>query len=256
MKRIVKEWVFRRWYKFVSKTDKNADVIFMNFGYWYDDNQISLSEDNEKNRVSIQLYHKLVSFVDIAGLEICEIGCGRGGGLEYIHKTFAPLKTTGLDLNKQAIDFCEIFYKLEGMSFIQGDAQSLPFRDESFDVIINIESSHRYPAFDSFLKETYRSLKPGGHLLITDFRSSPQINDTKEEITIAGYKILHEEIITQNVIMALEADDKRRRHLVKSLVPILLQKAALNFAGVVGSNTYKNFVEDKYTYFLYVLKRD
>lgn len=256
MKRLIKEWGFRKWYWYVSRTDKNADVIFMNYGYWFDDEQIPIGDEDEKNRVSIQLYHKLVSFIELEGLDICEIGSGRGGGLSYIHKNFNPNKTIGLDLNKRAIDFCNNFYKMDGLSFVQGDAQNLPFDNEMFDVVINTESSHRYPKFTSFLNETYRCLKPGGHLLLTDFRFDHEVEATQNDITNSDFKTIHQEIITQNVVNALKADDNRRRELVKKLVPKILHKTALNFAGAVGSDTFNKFSENKYVYFLYVLKKN
>ena len=48
---------------------------------------------------------------------------------------------------------------------MQGDAQDLPFPDESFDAVINVEASHIYPNFERFLGEVARVLRPGGHFL-------------------------------------------------------------------------------------------
>ena len=46
----------------------------------------------------------------------------------------------------------------------------MPFPDESFDAVINVEASHSYPHFDRFLPEMTRVLRPGGHFLYADFR--------------------------------------------------------------------------------------
>ena len=54
---------------------------------------------------------------------------------------------------------------------MQGDAQNLPFPDESFDAVINVEASHIYPNFERFLGEVARVLRPGGHFLYADFRN-------------------------------------------------------------------------------------
>ena len=105
MRKMLQAWVFRKWYWYISRIDKNADVILMNFGYWYDDAQIPLSEDDEKNRVSIQIYHMLASFLDLQGLDICEVGSGRGGGLAYVHKQCKPKNAWGLELNLRAVEF-------------------------------------------------------------------------------------------------------------------------------------------------------
>ena len=50
-------------------------------------------------------------------------------------------------------------------------------------------------------------------------------------------------------------DYERRRNLVKKLVPRILHKIALNFAGAIGSETYKQFVSYKYVDFSYVLQK-
>lgn len=62
-------------------------------------------------------------------------------------------------------------------------------------------------------------------------------------------------MITHNVVKALELDDKRRRDLVDKLVPVYLQGIALNFAGVIGSGIYNQFVSEEVTYFVYVLQK-
>ena len=60
---------------------------------------------------------------------------------------------------------------------MQGDAQNLPFPDESFDAVINVEASHIYPNFERFLGEVARVLRPGGHFLYADFRNRDGIPD-------------------------------------------------------------------------------
>ena len=55
------------------------------------------------------------------------------------------------------------------------DSEDLPFPDDSFDAVINIESSHTYPNFSRFLAEVARVLRPGGHFLYTDVRNTPDI---------------------------------------------------------------------------------
>lgn len=253
---MLQAWGFRKWYGYISRIDKSADVIFMNFGYWYDDAQIPLSEDDEKNRVSIQLYHKLASFLDLEGLDICEVGSGRGGGLAYIHKQCGPKNTFGLDLNRRAVEFCNKYYQSEGLRFVHGDAQKLPFEDDKFDVVINVESSHRYAHFATFLHEVNRCLKPGGHLLLTDFRHDHEIEDMIDHIKNSDLKLIHHEVITKNVVNSLKSDDGRRRNLVRKLVPGILHQTALNFSGVVGSDTFSRFCNGKTIYFMHVLKKE
>lgn len=255
MKFNIRESLFRIWYWYVNKADKNAEILFMNYGYSDKDQEILMDEQDKPNRYAIQLYHHLASAVGIKNKDIVEIGCGRGGGLSYITRNFLPASAKGIDLDKQAVSFCKRHYALDGLSFLQGDAQNLNLKNNSCDVVINVESSHRYPDMAAFLEEVSRILRPGGYFLFTDFRYDYEMEDMKKELKSGGMIVLKEKIINREVIAALELDDERKRKLVKKLAPKFLHKIALNFSGTIGSETYDRFVSHKYIYFSYVIQK-
>ena len=251
-----REWLFRCWYWYVNKRDKNAEILFMNYGYEDHNQTIKLDKEDEQNRYSIQLYHHLVSMVDITGKDILEIGSGRGGGLAYTAKTFQPSSARGVDRDKIATRFCNEHYGHMGLSFIRGDAQNLPLEDNTFDVILNVESSHRYPDMNSFLGEVKRLLKPKGYFLYTDFRYETEMEQLKQQLKASGLTLLTEQEITPSVQNALDKDDARRRELVKRLTPKIVHKAAFNFAGAVSSPTYNQFANRQYIYYSYVFQKN
>jgi len=255
MKFNFRESMFRIWYWYVNKVDRNADIIFMNYGFSDKDQKIPMDEQNEPNRYSIQLYHHLTSEVEIINKDIVEIGCGRGGGLSYITKKFSPASAKGVELDKLAVSFCNSYYTLDNLSFLQGDAQNLSLENNSCDVVINVESSHRYPDMAAFLGEVSRILRPDGYFLFVDFRYDDEFIKMKKELEMSGMRVLKERFINQEVVAALELDDERKRKLIKKLVPKFLHKIALNFAGTIGSETYNQFTSCKYIYFSYVLKK-
>ncbi|MDF1546552.1 MAG: class I SAM-dependent methyltransferase [Bacteroidales bacterium] len=255
MKINFREWLFRIWYWYVSNIDKNAEVLFMNYGYSSADQNIDLDEKDEPNRYSIQLYHHLAAAVDIQNKSLLEIGSGRGGGLSFVARNFPVKEALGVDLNERAAKFCNKYYKISGLKFMQGDAQNLDIEDNSFDTILNVESSHRYPDMKAFLSEVKRILKPGGHFLFTDFRYDYEMEELNNYLNETGFIKIREELITPKVVKALDLDDERRRKLVKKLAPGFLQKIALNFAGAKGSETYNYFAERKYEYFSYVFQK-
>jgi SAM-dependent methyltransferase len=255
MKFNFRESMFRFWYRYLNNVDKNAEILFMNYGYSDKDQEIPIDEQNEINRYSIQLYLHLVCATEIKNKDIVEIGCGRGGGLSYITKNFLPASAKGVDLDKQAVSFCNRHYTLDGLSFLQGDAQNLSLEDNSCDVVINVESSHRYPDMKAFLGEVSRILRPNGYFLFTDFRYDNEFEDMKKELEFSGMKVVKERFINKEVIAALEKDDERKRKLVKKLIPKILHKIALNFGGTIGSETYNQFASHKYIYFSYILKK-
>ena len=81
-----------------------------------------------------------------------------------------PAAYTGLDLNPEGIRFCQRRHAVAALTFVQGDAQKLPFPDGSLDAVINVEASHCYPDFPGFVSEVARVLKPGSRFCHADLR--------------------------------------------------------------------------------------
>ena len=83
----------------------------------------------------------------------------------------------GGDLCSQQVSLCNKRWathkRAEFLTFLQADAETLPFEEQAFDIVINVESSHCYPSFPKFLAEVGRVLKSGGIFAMVDFRSIP-----------------------------------------------------------------------------------
>jgi len=151
----------------------------MNYGYATDDDLLGTLEKDKEERYPLQMYRRLLSSLPIAleGRRLLEVGSGRGGGLAHLAKTQADAgepfnEAVGGDLCSQQIALCSKRFDglVDGLRYVQADAENLPFDDASFDAILNVESSHCYPSIDSFLSEVRRVLAPGGCFGIVDFR--------------------------------------------------------------------------------------
>jgi ubiquinone/menaquinone biosynthesis C-methylase UbiE len=146
------------------------DDNFMNHGYY----DLSTGYTNQEN-----LYYHLIKGIDVSGLDVLDVGCGHGGGLNLLYNKIGCKSATGIDISPENIDFCKKVYK-DSMSFFVGDAESLPFDNDMFDVVFNIESAHCYPNYQKFLSEAVRVLRPGGFFLSTDIL--PGLNTEQSEI--------------------------------------------------------------------------
>ncbi len=248
--------MFRVWYWYISRIDSDNEVTFMNYGYNDSSQKIKLDHDDEPNRYSIQLYHRLASAVDLKNKDIVEVGCGRGGGLAYVAKTFSPSSALGIDIEPRAVKFASRFHHLNQLRFKQGNALDMPIESNAFDVVINVESSHRYLDINQFLSEVSRVLKHDGYFLYTDFRYPEEIPTLKESLKAFDLKLVEEQQINSNVVSALNYDTERRINLVKKLAPKIFHKSALNFAGVVDSPTYNQIVSGDLVYFVYIFQKD
>lgn len=256
MKERIKNIFFRIWYWYISTVDKDAEVIFMNYGFSKENYSLNLPRHHEKHRYSIQLYDFIASGTEIGGKDILEIGCGRGGGLSYINKNYKPKSATGVDLNQKAVDFCNSFYHGENITFLQGDAQVLDFQDNSFDVVINVESSHRYAEIDKFINEVYRVLKPGGVFLFTDFRHKSKLKELNDHFDNSTFLPVHNESITPHVLEALQLSTNDRISLIKKLAPSFLHGIGKKFAATEGTPTYMKFLTAEWEYFFMILKKN
>jgi fatty-acid O-methyltransferase len=229
------------------------DVVFLNFGYEEDPPMaVPLDASDEPDRFYIQLYHRPATQADLSGKRVLEVGCGHGGGASYLMRTFQPASYTGLDLNKAGIAFCRQRHNLAGLEFVQGDAENLPFTDQSFDAVINIESSTCYPQFPRFLAEVARVLRPGGHFLYADFRPRDGIPAWKAALANAPMRMLSQRVINAEVVRGMERNSHHwSENLVDQHVPAFLRRFGRRFAVVSGSRVDRDLQRGKLSYQMY-----
>src|SRR5437867_6117981 len=107
------------WYQYLASY-KLSDWRFMNYGYASldpSDEAVLLAPDDEPDRYSIQLYHRVASAVALRNRDVLEVGCGRGGGSSFVKRYHCPKKVIGVDFSARAIRFCEQKYRIDGLSF-------------------------------------------------------------------------------------------------------------------------------------------
>jgi SAM-dependent methyltransferase len=150
-----------------------------------------------------------------------------------------PAHYTGLDLNPAGIRFCKKRHQASGLNFIQGDAQKLPFADNSLDAIINVEASHCYPDFTGFLNEVARVLRPGGHFLYADFRFRDDVSRWEAAIAAAPLRIVQTRDIREEVLRGMETNAARSEALICQRLPGFLHSLGRDFAGLPGARVYE-----------------
>jgi ubiquinone/menaquinone biosynthesis C-methylase UbiE len=233
----------KQMYQLMAYGYQKQDWTFMNYGYAPDSAaaKLVLLADDEINRYCIQLYHHVASMVNLRGLKLLEVGSGRGGGADYIKRYLDPACVVGMDYSDNAVNLCLQQYCAEGLSFVPGDAENLPFDDQSFDIVLNVESSHCYGTMADFLAEVKRVLKPGGYFMFADFRNLEQLDELEEQLERTGMRQITHENITPKVLKALDADHGRRFAHIQHGVPKMLHKLLREFAGNKDTWIYKGF---------------
>ncbi len=244
-------------YELLAKHISAEDWHFMNYGYMPNDTEkpVSLPEDPKIQKYPMQMYHYLAAKTVVKGKHLLEVGSGRGGGARYIAGSLQPASYIGIDIAQSAVDLANKIHPLPNLRFIQGSAEAIPLADNSIDVVLNVESCHAYGSVDKFLSEVKRVLKPGGYLLLVDFRDVKNMDLLSNQLRNSGMEWVEEENIAPNVVRAMEAEDDMKKERIKTLFPPKWQKIFGEFAGVAGSRIHLNLKNQARLYHRFVLRK-
>ena len=100
---------------------------------------------------------------------ILDIGCGTGDMLLLIAQEAPDAELVGLDFSPNMLEQAQERCKdLGTLALVQGDAQGLPFADESFDGVSIAFALRNTTDYDRVLAEARRVLRPGATLVCID----------------------------------------------------------------------------------------
>ncbi len=110
---------------------------------------------------------------DTRALDLC---CGTGDISFALAQRGAT--TTGLDFSAQMLAVAAQRHdnsklKIQNLKFIQGDAQQLPFPENSFDIITVGYGLRNLTSWERGVDEMFRVAKPGARLIVLDFGKPP-----------------------------------------------------------------------------------
>ncbi len=97
---------------------------------------------------------------------VLDVGCGTGTVLSLLSEG-REVALSGIDISPEMIRVAKRNLKT-GADLEVGDSEQLPWRENSFDLVVCTDSFHHYPNPERALKEMRRVLKPHRWLIIAD----------------------------------------------------------------------------------------
>lgn len=93
--------------------------------------------------------------------KVLDVGCGAGFHTNKLARN-GFLDITGIDISLQSLDVARKFDSTSTVKYIVADAYSLPFEDNTFDVILSVDFLEHVDEPEKVIKEINRVTKRGG----------------------------------------------------------------------------------------------
>lgn len=157
-------------------------------------------ENTRRGRWQLRAMNNRYSMLGVWGLShvnfarkrlVLDVGCGGGKNLERILKQSKQINAVGVDISPASIQVTKKknsrAVKDGRLQVVQGQAESLPFASNLFDLVTAFETVYFWDV-EKGLAEVYRTLKKGGQLLIVnESQSSKGIEEYEQSIGFTVY---------------------------------------------------------------------
>ena len=164
----------------------------------------------------------------IQAASIAELGCGGGRSACELLKRYPRAKLTAMDYSEVSVAKAKETNKdavaAGRCSVVQGNAASLPFGEEAFDLATAFETVYFWPGLEQCFGEVCRVLRPGGAFLICNESDGTDETSLKYEKLIEGMKCYTIEQLSAALKTAGFSAVKPVHHPSKPWIAVLARK--------------------------------
>jgi ubiquinone/menaquinone biosynthesis C-methylase UbiE len=159
----------------LGKSDKVKSVARkFGFDYFDGDRKYGYGGFSYNEKYWSQVVDDFFEFYKLSpASSVLDVGCGKGFMLYDFKRKHPNLRVQGIDISDYAIDNA----KIEVRDFlIQGDARQLPFENQSFDLVISINTIHNLEESDcaTALKEIQRVARRDAFVVVDAYETEEQ----------------------------------------------------------------------------------
>jgi 2-polyprenyl-3-methyl-5-hydroxy-6-metoxy-1,4-benzoquinol methylase len=118
------------------------------------------------------------------GIDVLDVGCGRGIAIRLMAEAFPMSRFTGIDFSDEAISFANQCARQDGIEnarFLVGDAASLGETD-AYDFVTTFDAIHDQALPSKVLKRIHNALRPGGTYLMVEPRASSNLEENLDDM--------------------------------------------------------------------------
>lgn len=193
---------YARFDQLLGKIGLAHQFRFLNWGYWplegHTDAADGPSPTASPSAPFERLLEELIAGSTLDQKRVLDIGCGRGGCLDYLLRTRRPLMTFGVDISPENVAACRVLLAGQRVRLTVGDACHLPFAPNSIDVALNLESSGAYPSMIDFLTSASHVLCDNGLFIFGDLMPAELVEPLDRAMTQVGLqRELHRDVTPQ-----------------------------------------------------------
>ena len=132
------------------------------------------------------LYRQVARLTELApGMELLDVACGKGIPLEYFVREFG-VNGTGVETDSHLIADAEVHSRKEGlageMSFQKASPGDLPFRDETFDVVVGELGLVATVDPKEAVRELARVTRPGGQVVLIQLVWKAPVEENRRQL--------------------------------------------------------------------------
>lgn len=180
---------------------------------------------SDHDHMQWQLYYELLKLPRVRSIlkrstegskiRLLDIGCGVGGGLQFLAQALPNIELVGIDINSSAIELAK---KAKGTpKFYVRSADNLDSIGGPFDLILCVESAGMIHRGQETLDQVRKQLKLNGVLLIADFCKLDAPLDQNMVSCLAhqgdekGFQLVNQRNVSFNVAMSCKQNSKAIR---------------------------------------------